>query len=139
MYAALVRTDEVDAGRPTPLPRGASLERLRALAVRCRAARRLDLLRACQMLSGDTGEAGTAFAAALIRTLSQGLGRPPVFFKPGSREVSFDERWLIALVAAVQKPDESSFEFLIRSRLARHTHRPTAFLARNLAMRLDTL
>jgi hypothetical protein len=91
------------------------------------------------MLSGDTGEAGTAFAAALIRTLSQGLGRPLVFFKPGSREVSFDERWLIALVAAVQKRDEPSFEFLIRSRLARHTHRPTAFLARNLAMRLDTL
>lgn len=127
-----------DAGRGLPEPAQA-LSKLRRLALKCRARRRLDLFRACQMLSEDRKEAGIAFADALIRTLSQGLGRSPVFFRPGAHEVSFDERWLMSLIAAARDDDEPSFEFLIRSRLARHTHRPTAFLARNLALRLDTL
>lgn len=141
MSQALARPLEVfdDAGHGLSVPATAALDKLRSTATRCQAARRLDLFCACRMLSGDTKEAGTAFARALIRTLSQGLGRAPVFFRPGSREVSFDERWLISLISAVQKGDEPSFEFLIRSRLGRHTHRPTAFLVRNLAMRLDTL
>lgn len=123
-------------GLPEPAQ---ALDKLRFLALRCRATRRIDLFRACQMLSEDREEAGIAFAAALIRTLAQGLGRTPVFFRPGARDVSFDERWLMSLIATVRDDDAPSFEFLIRSRLARQTHRPTAFLARNLALRLDTL
>ena len=126
------------AGRVMPEPVQA-LNKLRLLAVKCRARRRIDLFHACQMLSDDKQEAGIAFADALIRTLSQGLDRAPVFFRPGTAETSFDERWLMSLVAAAREDDAPSFEFLVRSRLARHTHRPTAFLARNLALRLDTL
>jgi hypothetical protein len=125
---------------PARLPApSAALDKVRRLALRCRATRRIDLFRACQMLSEDGREAGTVFADALIRTLAQGLGQAPVFYRPGSREASFDERWLMSLMGAVQAHDLPSFEFLIRSRLARHTHRHTAFLVRNLALRLDTL
>lgn len=116
-----------------------ALNKLRLLALRCRATRRIDLFRACQMLSEDREEAGLAFAAALIRTLAQGLGRTPLFFRPGTREISFDERWLMSLISSVREGDAPSFEFLIRSRLKRHAHRPTAFLVRNLASRLETL
>lgn len=116
-----------------------ALNKLRHLALKCRAGRTIDLFHACQMLSDDRKEADISFADALIRTLAQGLGRAPVFFRPGAREVSFDERWLSSLIEAARGHDTSGFEFLIRSRLARHTHRPTAFLVRNLAMRLDTL
>jgi hypothetical protein len=91
------------------------------------------------MLSQDRKEAGTAFADALIRTLAQGLNHSPVFFRPGSREISFDEHWLMSLLGAARADDHPSFEFLIRSRLAPHTHRHTAFLVRNLAAELDTL
>lgn len=132
----LVRTADAARGLAEP---AAALNRVRRLASLCRATRRLDLFRACQMLSDDGRQAGIAFADALIRTLAQGLGRPPVFFHAGSREVSFDERWLMSLLAAVRQDDMPSFEFLIRSRLERHTHRHTAFLVRNLALRLDTL
>ena len=109
MTLALARSFEVteEGGHSLAPAATAALEKLRAMALKCRANRRLDLDRACRMLSSDSGEAGRAFASALVRTLSQGLGRAPVFYKPGSREVSFDERWLISLMAAVQHDDDA--------------------------------
>lgn len=140
MSSALARPFGVPDGFGHDLPEQAkALNTLRLMALRCRATRRIDLFRACQMLSRDREEAGVAFADALIRTLAQGLGRAPVFFRPGTDEISFDERWLMTLIGAARNDDVPSFEFLIRSRLARHTHRPTAFLVRNLALRVDTL
>jgi hypothetical protein len=136
MLARPLAATAATARLPEP---SAALNKVRRLAVTCRATRRIDLFHACRMLSDDGAEAGAAFADALIRTLAQGLGRAPVFYRPDAREVSFDERWLMSLMGAVQADDLPSFEFLIRSRLARRTHRHTAFLVRNLALRLDTL
>ena len=59
MTAALARPlEDLDVGRGVAAPARPALERLRVLAARCRAKRRLDLFRACQMLSRDRDEAG---------------------------------------------------------------------------------
>jgi hypothetical protein len=119
---------------PQPIPAGVAL--LRVLAPACRAKARLDLFHACAMLSLRRDEAAQAFAEALVRTLAQGLGRPPVLHRAGTPEMSFDETWLAALFAARARGDEDSFTFLIRRRLPNGAARQIGFLVAALAERL---
>lgn len=125
----------VPAPVPVSVPAGVAL--LRVLAPKCRAAARIDLFKACALLTLNRDQAAQAYAEALVRTLSQGLGRMPVLHRVGSAELSFDEAWLAALFAAQARGDEGSFTFLIRCRLGRHAARPIGFLAAGLAARLD--
>jgi hypothetical protein len=122
------------APMPAPIPPGVAL--LRVLAPACRAKARLDLFQACAMLATDRDQAAQAYADALIRTLEQGLGRPPVLHRAGSAELSFDENWLGALFAAEARGDAASFAFLIDRRLARAAARQIGFLVAGLARRL---
>lgn len=117
----------------------ARLNKLRLLALRCRAAARLDLFQACALLSTDRETAANAYADALFRTLDQGLGRPPRIYVPGSRDLSFDERWLMALIEATESGDDASRTFLLTSRLRPKARRALAFLVKNLTDRLDTV
>ena len=117
----------------------ARLNKLRLLALGCRSAARLDLFQACALLSTDRETAANAYAVALFRTLDQGLGRPPRIFVPGCSDLSFDERWLMALIEATENGDDASRTFLLNSRLRPDARRALAFLVKNLTDRLDTI
>lgn len=64
--------------------------------------------------------------AALAQALTTLLPRRPVFFPPACPELSFDEAWLLRLLASHRAGDRSSFLFLLRSRLPEHALRPAA-------------
>jgi len=125
---------------PAPVPGGAArLETLRRFASEARAAARLDLDGACTLAAPDGPDAARTYAAALFRTLGQALGRPPRLHAPGTAETSFDERWLARILERIEAGDEPSATFLICARVAPVRRRPTAFLLRGLARRLEAL
>lgn len=112
---------------------------LRRLAPRCQAGARLDLFRACAMLSTDSAVAARSYAEALLRGLAVVLGRVPVLHQPGAPELSFDEAWITSLLGAAQRGDEASMAFLLASRLPRHARRQIGWLAAQLAQRQGQL
>jgi hypothetical protein len=130
--AALLQPALPDDARPL-------LERLRAIAMRGRSQPRLDTRRACEMLRDEPEIAAPVFADALLRTLRTHLGSRPRFFAPGSAEVSFDERWLLALLLARRRGDAASARFLVRSRVAPPARAALDFLSGGLAARLGSL
>ncbi|MHA7874170.1 hypothetical protein [Roseivivax sp.] len=123
------------APRPAPIaePMRPLLNHLRVTALSCRTAARSDLFQACAVLSTDRTVARSAFAETLVRGLAQALGQRPVLYRPGAREVSFDEAWLARLAHSAQSGDEDSFQFLIRARVPHAARRNLAFLVRAVA------
>ncbi|MGS4944913.1 hypothetical protein ACVDG3_05500 [Meridianimarinicoccus sp. RP-17] len=119
--------------RPATLPVPDILRRLRRDAARTRASARLDLFRACAMLSTDRGVAGRAYIDTFLRTLEQGLGRAPVIYCEACPQMSFDERWIMALVDAQRRGDRDSFAFLLCSRLPCAARRHVGFLIAGIA------
>jgi hypothetical protein len=124
------------AACPTAGAERGLVEASRRLAGRCRAACRLDPHCACVRLAGGRAPAAV-WAEALLRILREGLGRPPRFYAPGSAELSFDERWLAALVAAHRRRDMASARFLIARRIRPEARGAVRFLAAGLARGLD--
>ncbi|WP_116085267.1 hypothetical protein [Tropicimonas sp. IMCC34011] len=110
----------------------ARLARLRVAALRCRVSTRLDFTEACALIGRGGAQDGRT-ADALLRVLGEGLGRLPVFFRPGAGDLSFDERWLVALLSALDRGDEASATFLLKSRIAPHYRRFLGFLAAQVA------
>ena len=110
----------------------ATLARLRVIALSCRVAARDDLFRACTMLSQSKHASQDAYARALFRCLREALGKAPVFYRPGETEMSYDEAWLIRLMASVRNADDDSLAFLIGSRVAPIHRRQIAFLLRGI-------
>lgn len=117
----------------------AALNRLRLLALRCRAARRIDVFSACALLSLDRSEAARAHAAAFLRAIPQAIGKAPVFHIPGTAEISFDEAWILRLIQAIQAGEGDSIAFLIASRVKPCHRRQLAYLAKGLSEGLDTI
>lgn len=112
----------------------ALLWQLRIAALDCRAAAREDVFQACAMLSEDRDAARTAFAEAMMKCLPQAIGKAPKILAPAVlSEVSFDEAWLLQLVAASGRQDTDSMWFLLRSRVAAPLQRHVAFLANGLS------
>lgn len=109
------------------------LNYLRVIALKCRSAAHQDLSEACAMLAVNRDQARLASAEVLIRCLSQAIDERPVFFRPGTIELSFDEAWLARLMESVQANDHDSFQFLIRSRVPRWAQRNVAFLIRSVS------
>ncbi|SFE29512.1 hypothetical protein [Roseivivax sediminis] len=130
-------TREIDDAARLPDDEAALLDMLRRTAARCRATPRADLFRACALLGAERSVAAPRFAEALLRTLDQGLGRPVRIYKRGSTELSFDERWLLALIAAFRRDDDASATFLVSRRLTHASRRSIGFLARGLSMGLE--
>lgn len=108
---------------------------LRERAQALHAAGRLDLYKACAVLSlrGD----GTLrdYADALIRTLEQALGQRPEVLMPGANRTSFDEAWLIRLLERSHARDAGSVAFMICSRVPPENRESMVFLVDGLAQR----
>lgn len=99
----------------------------------------VDLFGTCAALSGNRHVAAEASSEALMRCLSQALGRRPVLFREGEQETSFDEAWLIALARRLKDGDTSSVTFLLHSRVPKHAHRNLVFLLRNIVDNFDQI
>lgn len=122
-----------------PLPAdedAARLDALRRLFQLSRARARLDLFEACAMLATTPSRAAPAIAEALLRALEASLSRSLVLYRPGEAMLSFDERWLLGLLAAAQRDDLDSLAFLLRRRLPHHARRQIGWLAGQLVQRL---
>lgn len=132
MSAVLALPVDLPHTSAAPAPRRDLLDEVREAAARCQAQPRIELFQACAMLSDDRNRSRMTFRDALLRTLAEGLDRRPVFYRPRSRDLSFDERWLMALIEAVERGDGDSLAFLTASRLKPHARRQVAFLVGGL-------
>lgn len=95
----------------------AFLNRLRFQAVTCRALARLDFFATCAVIDPKSDLPEQDRVALLLRLLGQALPRDPVFHRPGEKKISFDERWLMAVVDADARGDHDSLAFLIGRRV----------------------
>lgn len=122
---------------PNSMPGGtgqnAFLNHLRFVALACRAKARADLFAACALLSMDKSQSAHAHAEALVRSLNDALSKRTVLFRPGVEAHSFDEAWLVRLAAALGRDDESSVQFLLRSRIRPEHRRHIRFLVSRLS------
>jgi hypothetical protein len=116
-----------------------ALNKLRFLAASCRASARVDLFRACAVLSDDRHAAAQAGAVAVLRTLAQALETNPVILAPGSSARSFDETWLLRLIDRSQAQDNPSLAFLIMRRVPMAKRHAFLHLINGLAKNIDAL
>lgn len=65
----------------------------------------------------EAAELGDEPYGILMHALDLVLRRPPEFWGPGDSEITFDEAWLLGLFLAVERGDEDSLNFLVRSRV----------------------
>ncbi|MGR3433859.1 MAG: hypothetical protein ACU0CO_03040 [Shimia sp.] len=79
---------------------------------------------ACLPLLGAVDPGRAAAMVALVRLLPAALGRMPVWYFPSEARLSFDERWALALMRAVEEADAPSATFLLHSRVAPAYRRP---------------
>ncbi|WP_139257494.1 hypothetical protein [Natronohydrobacter thiooxidans] len=128
---------------PHSAPFGAPLEPtlalLRLLMRQCRAKARVEVFETCRLLMHNPREGAQDYADALLRILSTGLPKAPVIHDLRATERSFDEDWLLALFAALQRDDRCSATFLLRARLPLHLRRPVGWLAAELVQRMQAL
>ncbi|WP_142079434.1 hypothetical protein [Roseinatronobacter monicus] len=122
---------------PAPLER--ELVLLRVLMRKCRAKARVEVFETCALLLHAPKEGAQDYADALLRVLVSGLPTGPVIHAITAQERSFDEKWLLALFAAIQRKDQSSVAFLLRTRLPLHMRRPVGWLATELLNRMDSV
>ncbi|MBT0956502.1 hypothetical protein IV417_03820 [Alphaproteobacteria bacterium KMM 3653] len=123
---------------PTPEPLHKSeaeafLNHLRFMAMKCRAKPQTELFQACALLQVSRTENQVAHSEALVRCLSQALGKPFKFLAPGANEMTFDEQWVVQLGIACATGDGPSRDFLLRSRVALENQRLVAFLVGRIA------
>ncbi|MCH2163408.1 MAG: hypothetical protein MK098_01965 [Marinovum sp.] len=111
------------------------INRLRFHATFCRAAAHLDLHAACAVVDPNAGE--DAAARILIRVLRQALEREPVWYRPGSTQMSFDELWLAQAIEALIVNDLDSYTFLTHRRIAKDKRRFVHMLMKNLTKSLS--
>ncbi len=117
----------------------ALIERLRRLACRSRLARRLDLDKACALIAGEPGEAVDRYGVALLAALAETAACRLVFHPAGAAETTFAERWLLGLVAAIEREDGPSVRFQVERVVTPAGRRTVRFLATGLADALARL
>ncbi len=119
-------------------PRSISvINHLRMVALQCRALPQQNMVHACAMLALDGGEAMQAHARVLMRSLPQAMNKRPILRAPGNTDYSFDETWLMGLIEALERDDDDSFVFLIKSRIDPIAQRNMAFLIRAISDRFS--
>ena len=109
------------------------LNQLRFQATTCRASAFLDIFQACSVLDPVTEDANNTRQITLLRILGQALDHAPVFYRPGEKNLSFDEKWLAALIEASKRGDRDSFAFLLNRRVAQSKRRIIGSLIASLA------
>ncbi|MDJ0994106.1 MAG: hypothetical protein QNI90_11055 [Dinoroseobacter sp.] len=75
---------------------------------------------------------------ALCIRLSVLLGRPLRSFASGTDQLSFDEAWLLSVFEAMQRDDNDSYAFLLRTRLKRLDASDVHFLLCRARSALET-
>lgn len=98
------------------------LNRLRFLAQTCRAEARLDLGTACAMINACSQTSLDTVAKAMIQVVSEAVEGRVTFLAPGSRDMSFDEEWLVRALERASAGDTVSVEFLLRRRVTPRNH-----------------
>lgn len=114
----------------------ATLAMVRVLMRQCRAKARMEVFTACALLQQTPSHLAQAYADALLRTLAQALPNGFVVHAPQATERSFDEDWLLALMAAIARNDTASTAFLLRTRLPQPVRRSVGWLAAQMQARL---
>lgn len=112
----------------------AFLDHLRVVSLNCRSKPRTDLFKACAALHGDRDVSKDVYAEALMRCLSEALGKPARLHAPGVVELSFDEAWLVQLNAACRSRDDASLTFLLNSRVDQKHRRIVGFLIHQISV-----
>lgn len=136
MLSVATLAEPVTAKRPAALLPGkwrGVLNALRVVALDCRVAARTDLFEACALISNKQNTAQDAFAQALFRCIRDVVGQKPVFYRPGTVELSFDEAWLIRAIMAAAEGDSDSLAFLVRSRVPKIHQRHISFLINGIS------
>ena len=123
---------ECASGQTEPQDALALLNLLRFTSMRCRAKPRTSLFEACALLHADRHAKKEAYAEALARCFSEALGQPARFLAPGTEETTFDENWLLQLALAEARWDNTSADFLLRSRVSHEHQRLVRFLVSHL-------
>ena len=108
------------------------LERARTCAMEVRAYPRLDILKACQLLSLDIDLLSSEMLEIFIRSLPEAFGRQVVIHNPGTKQLSWDEKWLLSMIEAVSRADYDSVHFLIRSAVKQKHRREFLTIAHEL-------
>lgn len=109
------------------------LSRLRVVALSCRASAHSDLFATCAGVATSRTLTRPVAEQALVRGLRVSLGREPVWFRPGVEAVSFDEAWLLRLIACQHAGEWENVSFLVASRVPRVWRRETQILVAALA------
>ncbi|MEM7237473.1 MAG: hypothetical protein AAF501_06580 [Pseudomonadota bacterium] len=109
------------------------LEVIRFAALECRIARKATPETLCGLIGQSAVEPGESFLRALLRLLPVALDRPMVFRRPGAKEPTFDEAWLMRLLTSIERRDTDSLIFALSSRVPRHFHGQVKFLAAKVA------
>ncbi|MEL6265979.1 MAG: hypothetical protein AAF074_01955 [Pseudomonadota bacterium] len=115
------------------------LDALRAIAARSRLDPRIDLDKACGLLRACPEQAAEAYALALLRAVSAVSDRRVVMHRPGVREITFDEAWVLRVLGAIESRDWDSALFCICSRIPAGRRSTIRFLAEGLVARIDDL
>ncbi|MEL7347869.1 MAG: hypothetical protein AAFN17_08960 [Pseudomonadota bacterium] len=110
---------------------------LRSRAVMVRVAPRVEPFHFCALIETNPHLAAEAYADGALHVLPKAIGRPVVFRRDGAQAPSFDESWVLGILAACDRDDEASVRFGVASRCAAAFRRPLAFLFKGLASRLD--
>ncbi|MCB8837685.1 hypothetical protein [Aurantimonas sp. VKM B-3413] len=113
------------------------LNRLRWLALKSRLAPRPDVERACLLLASEANVSLERFGIAFFRALSDTASRGMSFYRPGARDLSDDEIWLMRLVAAWRAGEERAAGALIAWRVEPKARRWLRFLSASLARTLQ--
>tara|TARA_B100000900_G_scaffold410565_1_gene428578 strand:- start:113 stop:484 length:372 start_codon:yes stop_codon:yes gene_type:complete len=108
------------------------LERARACALEVRAYPRLDILKACQLISLDIDLLSSEMLEIFIRSLPQAFGRQVIIHRPETQELSWDEKWLLSIIEAVSRADYDSVHFLIETVVKRKHRREFMTIAHEL-------
>tara|TARA_Y100000287_G_scaffold51252_1_gene40080 strand:- start:680 stop:997 length:318 start_codon:yes stop_codon:yes gene_type:complete len=97
-----------------------------------RAYPRLDILKACQLISLDIDLLSSEMLEIFIRSLPEAFGRQVVIHNPGTKQLSWDEKWLLSIIEAVSRADYDSVHFLIRSAVKQKHRREFLTIAHEL-------
>ncbi|MEL6268065.1 MAG: hypothetical protein AAFR52_20920 [Pseudomonadota bacterium] len=113
------------------------LQLLRTRAINTQLAPRVEPFRFCALIATAPDRGACSYVDGLLHVLPQALGRPLLVRRPGGATPSFDEAWIIGLIASMKRGDGASIQFALASRVSKPFRRPLAFILNGLSRRLD--
>lgn len=129
MLALKYDIQDIETKQFSVSPEGRDLvNHLRGVAMKCRVKPQAELFRACALLQTSRSTTCEAHSEALMRCLPEAFGAPAQLAAPGTRELTFDEHWLVQLATACARGDDFSRAFLLRSRIAPENRRLVNYL-----------